>query len=187
MRGKRETKTPMPAIGKSAAIMNTTPTESGRQEPTQIDKASNVYEYNESDSAKNDEMENYPREPRSKRKRKTMKKCGVHLRHLHGETLSRVLSTGSVTLTDDSSIASSEISKTTDTRLGDDEHDDENVTEAKECYGEKKVKKKRMRKRKGWQNGEKKQNNATSCHYKCSGKGYNGHESKKRTKGKSKF
>ena len=155
-------------IGKSVANMNTTEIESEWQELTQINKASNVYDYDENDSEKNDDMENYQRERRTKRKRK-MEKCIVHLDQLSSETLSTVLSTGSVTLTDDSSIASSEISKTTDTRLGDDEHDDENVTEVKGSYGEKKIKKKRMRKRKerqhftetNKQNGDKKQNNDT--------------------------
>ena len=155
-------------IGKSVANMNTTEIESERQELTQINKASNVYDYDENDSEKNDDMENYQRERRTKRKRK-MEKCIVHLDQLSSETLSTVLSTGSVTLTDDSSIASSEISKTTDTRLGDDEHDDENVTETKGSYGEKNIKKKRMRKRKerqhftetNKQNGDKKVNNDT--------------------------
>ena len=156
--------------GKSVENMNTTEIESERQELTQINKASNVYDYDENDSEKNDDMENYQLERRTKRKRK-MERCIVHLDQLSSETLSAVLSTGSVTLTDDSSIASSEISKTTDTKLGDDEHDDENVTGAKESCGEKKIKKKRMRKRKerqhftetDKQNGDKKQNNDTPC------------------------
>ena len=136
--------------GKSAANMTTT--ESEQQEPTQIIKASNVYDYNE-----NDEMENFPK-LKPKRKRKQLSECIVHLHQIHSETLSTVLSTGSVTVTDDSSTASSEISKTTDTRLGDDEHDDENVTVAKESYSGKKIKRKRLRKRKGFQLGTDKQN-----------------------------
>ena len=81
-------------------------------------------------------MENF-QEMRTKRKR--LNECIVHLHQIHSDTLSTVLSNGSVTVTDDSSITSSEISQTTDTRLGDDEHDNETITEVKESYSRGKI------------------------------------------------
>ena len=105
-----------------------------------------VYEFNEKDNEPKEGIGNYMTKRRTKRKRKQMKECIVHLHQLTPETLSTIYSTGSVTLTDDSSIASSEFSKTTDTRLGDDEED--NATDD----GMMKSKKKRKREPKAYNN-----------------------------------
>ena len=109
--------------------------ETGASNPGEI-----MYEYNEKDNEPKEGMENFMTKQRTKRKRKQMKQCIVHLHQLTPGTLSKIYSTGKVNLTDGSSIASSEFSKTTGSRMGDDEDDDVNVD------GTKKIRKKRKRK-----------------------------------------
>ena len=129
---------------------------------TDLNKTTNkevtVYDFNEREGGGKYSMKNFLTKQRNKRKRKQLKNCIVHLQALTDETLSRVLSNGSVTLNDDSSVASSEFSKTTDTRMGDGEADDSYTTTTMKTRSHgtndevmKKVKKRRKRKPKGYQ------------------------------------